>query len=105
MQSLWADNSGTESKTILLVEDREEDVFFLRRALSRIGADVDTRVVGNGAEGQAYMQGLEPFGDRDYYPLPGLIVCDFKMPRRGGVDFLRWLRTQKDFLSLPFILL
>ena len=91
--------------TILLVEDREEDVFFLRRALSRIGADVDVRVVSNGAEAQAYMNGEPPFTDRRYFPLPAAIVCDFKMPRRSGIEFLQWLRAQKDFEALPFILL
>ena len=91
--------------TILLVEDREEDVFFLRRAFARVEANVNIRVVSNGAEAQLYMNGLPPFADRNYYPAPNIIVCDFKMPRRGGVDFLRWLRAQKDFESLPFILL
>jgi CheY-like chemotaxis protein len=92
-------------RTILLVEDREDDVFFLRRALSHIGADVDVRVVSNGADAQAYMAGDTPFQDRQYFPLPDLVVCDFKMPRRGGVEFLQWLRAQEDFTSLPFVLL
>jgi CheY-like chemotaxis protein len=91
--------------TILLVEDREDDVFFLRRALAHVGADVDIRVVGNGAEAQSYIVGEEAFANRAYYPMPDLIVCDFKMPRRSGVDFLRWLRGQKEFEHLPFILL
>jgi two-component system, chemotaxis family, response regulator Rcp1 len=105
MQHVSKNASPLGRGTILLVEDREEDVFFLRRALSRVGADVDVRVVSNGAEAQAYMSGDAPFTDRKYYPLPNIIVCDFKMPRRGGVDFLQWLRRQKDFESLPFILL
>jgi CheY-like chemotaxis protein len=92
-------------QTILLVEDREEDVFFLRRALSNVGANVDVRVVTNGAEAQAYLLGREPFSDRSYYAWPDLIVCDFKMPRRNGVEFLQWLRAHKDFESLPFVLL
>jgi CheY-like chemotaxis protein len=92
-------------RTLLLVEDREDDVFFLRRALSHIGADVDVRVVSNGAEAQAYVSGEAPFHDREYFPLPDLIVCDFKMPRRGGIEFLQWLRTQENFTSLPFVLL
>jgi len=101
-----SDNASPISRgTILLVEDREEDVFFLRRALSRIDADVDVRVVSNGAEAQAYMNGEPPFTDRRYFPLPAAIVCDFKMPRRSGIEFLQWLRAQKDFEALPFVLL
>jgi len=92
-------------KVILLVEDREEDIFFLRRALSRVAAEVDVRVVGNGAQAEAYISGTEPFSDRLYYPVPDIIVCDFKMPRRTGVEFLQWLREQKEYDALPFVLL
>lgn len=92
-------------KVILLVEDREEDIFFLRRALSRVAAEVDVRVVGNGAQAEAYIRGTEPFSDRSYYPDPDIIVCDFKMPRRTGVEFLEWLRKHKEYDSLPFVLL
>ena len=92
-------------KVILLVEDREEDIFFLRRALSRVAAEVDVRVVGNGAQAEAYITGTEPFHDRSYYPAPDIIVCDFKMPRRTGVEFLQWLRKHKEYDSLPFVLL
>jgi CheY-like chemotaxis protein len=92
-------------KVILLVEDREEDIFFLRRALSRVAAEVDVRVVGNGAQAEAYITGMEPFTDRSYYPAPDIIVCDFKMPRRTGVEFLQWLRNHKEYDALPFVLL
>jgi CheY-like chemotaxis protein len=97
--------SSQRVTTILLVEDREVDVFFLRRALSQAGADVSIRVVSNGIDAQAYLEGERPFADRTYYPLPDIIVCDFKMPRRNGVEFLQWLRQQADFQTLPFVLL
>ena len=43
--------------TILLVEDNAEDVFFFRRALTSLEADVDVRLAVNGAEAQAYIEG------------------------------------------------
>ena len=89
----------------MLVEDMEEDVFFFRRAVSRLGANVDIRVVSNGMEAQTYLEGKAPFHNREYYPVPDLIVCDFKMPRRSGAEFLQWLREQEQFVNLPFVLL
>jgi CheY-like chemotaxis protein len=105
MESDHKSDFPIERGVVLLVEDREEDVFFLRRAFSRMGAPVDVRVVGNGAEAQAYLSGEEPFQDRSYFPAPDIVVCDFKMPRRSGVEFLQWMRKQKDFEALPFVLL
>ena len=91
-------------QTILLVEDVEADVFFFRRALSRLGSDVSVRVVSNGAEAQRYMEGQPPYDNRNYFQLPSLIVCDFKMPRRTGADFLEWLRQCRHFDDISFVL-
>ena len=88
---------------ILLVEDTENDVFFFRRALSALSADIEVRVVVNGADAQAYIEGRRGYADRVYYPQPDLIVCDFKMPQKTGAEFLQWLRTQKQFEHIPFV--
>ena len=88
---------------ILLVEDTENDVFFFRRALSALNADVEVRVVVNGADAQAYIEGRRAYMDRAYYPWPDLIVCDFKMPQKTGAEFLHWLRTQLQFEHIPFV--
>jgi CheY-like chemotaxis protein len=90
--------------TILLVEDSVEDVFFFRRALTRLNVVADVRVVVNGADAQSYLQGQLAYADRRYYPLPDLIVCDFKLPQKSGAEFLRWLRTQTAFEEIPFVL-
>src|SRR4051812_10913035 len=91
-------------KTILLVEDLESDVFFFRRALSHLEADLDVKVVHNGREAQEYVEGHGRYRDRQYYPFPDLIVCDFKMPLRTGAEFLKWLREQSNFKQLPIVI-
>lgn len=105
METSGNSNLRLQSGVVLLVEDREEDVFFVRRAFSRMGAPVDVRVVSNGAEAQAYLSGEDPFKDRNYYPTPDIVVCDFKMPRRSGIEFLQWMRRQREYEALPFVLL
>ncbi len=91
-------------QVILLVEDNVEDVFFFRRALTRLNVNVEVRLVVNGADAQSYLEGRQPYVNRQYYPLPDLIVCDFKLPRKSGAEFLRWLRTQTAFEEIPFVL-
>lgn len=89
--------------TLLLIEDREDDVFFLRRAFSRLDADFDIQVVNNGHEAQCYLRGDGKYGDGETYPAPAVIVCDFKMPQCNGVEFLAWFKEQEQFRNIPFI--
>lgn len=98
------ENSARE-RTILIVEDNEDDVFILRRAFAKAGAPAGLRVVANGAEARAYLEGEAAFRDRSEFPLPDIIVCDFKLPPHGGTDFLKWLREQKQHEQVPFVFL
>ena len=82
----------TRACNVLLVDDSEDDVFLLKRALA---PHTNLRVVawaedGNGAID--YLSGTGPFADRKQYPWPDIMVLDLKMPRRDGYDVLEWMR-------------
>jgi CheY-like chemotaxis protein len=90
---------------ILLIENDEGDVFLFRRALSRLNYEGAVRVVVSVSEARAYLEGLGPFADRTYYPIPDLIVSDMNLPGQTGNDFLEWLRQHTAFCELPFVFL
>src|ERR1044072_4202030 len=96
---------GARMTTILLIENDEGDVFLFRRALSRLNYAGAGRVVGSVSQARAYLEGTTPFADRDYYPLPDLIVSDMSLPGQTGIDFLERLREDARFTELPFVFL
>ncbi|MBC8096331.1 MAG: response regulator [Akkermansiaceae bacterium] len=89
---------------ILLVENEENDVFFFRRALAAVNYQGDVRVVRSATDARAYLEGTRRFRDRSYYPLPNLIVCDFKLHGGTGADLLEWIQTHGEFAEIPFVL-
>src|SRR4051812_20805363 len=78
--------------TILLLEHDEADIFFFRRALASLNFPGNVRVVYSVAEARDYLHGRGKYSDREYFPLPDLIVSDLKVPGRTGMEFLEWLR-------------
>jgi CheY-like chemotaxis protein len=90
--------------TILVLEDEENDLFFLRRALATCEFKGTVRVVQNISHARDYLEGRGTYADRHYYPLPDLIVTDFKMRGQTGVEFLRWLRTEKSYAEIPVVM-
>jgi CheY-like chemotaxis protein len=91
----------SEFSTILLLENDENDVFFFKRALSSLHFDGQLRVVENVAQARHYIQGLGQFRDRQYYPLPDLVVSDMKMVGHIGLDFLQWLLRHSAHPRFP----
>jgi len=94
-----------ETRPILLVEDREDDVFLVRRAFEKAYLLNPLQVVRNGEEAVAYLKGEGTYANRAGYPLPSLILLDLKLPGMDGFDVLRWIRQEPNFGSLPVIVL
>jgi CheY-like chemotaxis protein len=91
--------------TILLAEDREDDIVLIQRAFAKGGIRNPLFVARNGEEAINYLAGLGRFSDRLLYPLPALLLLDLKMPRADGFEVLRWLKTKPGLASLRVIVL
>jgi CheY-like chemotaxis protein len=85
----YPDLSGT---TILVVDDHQDSLDFTADLLRFCGADVCT--AWSTAHARRHLQSTDL----------SLIVCDFQMPRESGMQFVRWLREQRDDrASIPAI--
>jgi CheY-like chemotaxis protein len=85
-----------EKKTysVLLVDDSDDDRWFMRRALK---GNSRFSVAGEACDGEvaiAFLSGDGIYGDREKYPFPDVVLLDLKMPRVTGHEVLGWLRTQ-----------
>lgn len=93
-----------KERCVLMAEDDENDVTFLRRAFTQAEVTNPLHVAQDGQEAIDYLSGTEKFSDRLQYPLPSLLMLDLKMPRKTGMDVLRWMRSQAELLSIPVII-
>lgn len=93
------------TKTILLVEDDEDDAFFMRRALTKAEITMPLHIAVNGQEALDYLGGVGKFGDRAQFPAPAIVFLDLKLPCVHGFEVLKWIRSQPSFNELPVIVL
>ena len=92
-------------KTILLVEDTENDIIFMSRALRKAEVSNPVRTVTDGEQAIDYLAGGKQFTDRTQYPLPILMFLDLKLPKVSGLEVLGWLRTRPELKSLIVLVL
>lgn len=95
----------TTHNAILLVEDNEDDVFLMTRALKSAGILNRLCVVEDGQQAINYLLGTDGFADRDKYPLPAIIFLDLKLPIKGGLDVLAWIRAKAEFEETVVVVL
>src|SRR5438105_4362843 len=94
-----------ELSAILLVEDREDDVVLVRKALTKGHINTPVQVVHNGEQALAYLKGEEPYENRDEYPMPNLVLLDLRMPGMDGFEVLQWIRRQPGLSGLRVVVL
>jgi CheY-like chemotaxis protein len=91
--------------TILLIEDSEDDVFFMERALKLAGGKTSLKVAKDGQMAVDYLGGAREYADRKEYPLPSLVLLDLKLPKVPGLEVLRWIRSKPELQTMPVIIL
>ena len=91
--------------TILLVEDNEDDAFFMSQALKDARVQNPLKHVEDGRSAIDYLAGHGSFADRTKFPLPASVFLDLKLPQKDGFEVLQWIRAQPQFQKLTVIVL
>lgn len=90
-------------RSILQVDDEDSDAFLLRSVFAEAGISNPVHVAPDGQHAIDYLAGRGPFSDRAKHPLPCLVLLDLKLPRKSGLEVLRWIREQPELRHLVVI--
>jgi len=92
-------------KVILLVEDNPDDVELTLRALRKNKIVNEVVVVHDGVEALDYLFGTGACAGHDTSLLPTVVLLDLKLPKIGGLEVLRRIRTDEKTKLLPVVIL
>jgi CheY-like chemotaxis protein len=93
------------SKPILLVEDNPDDEVLTLRALKKNNIVNEVVVARDGVEALEYLFGTGAHAQRDLSVLPQVILLDLNLPRIGGLDVLRRIRSDERTRLLAVVVL
>lgn len=77
---------------VWLIDDDEDDHFFIRRVVERAEALVILKCFATAMDAMRELS-------QPQCPTPDLIICDLKMPALSGDAFVRWLRGTRHHLT------
>ena len=90
---------------ILLIEDSDDDADLTLRALRRNNVANEVVRLVDGVAALDYLAATGPYEGRDRSDVPELILLDLKLPRRSGLDVLRWLVEDEANRQVPVVVL
>jgi len=91
------------SRSLLVVEDSDDDAKLIETAFRKAGFANPFRVVGSPNEALLYLNAEGRFSDRARYPFPDLVLLDHKMPGDGWV-VLEWVRRRAELSTLAVVI-
>jgi CheY-like chemotaxis protein len=77
---------------ILAIDDSEDDLFFLCRAIEKDSQLCCVGTLSSGEDAVKYFRREGPYGDVGKYPPPDLLFLDLKMPGMDGFGVLEYLQ-------------
>ena len=92
-------------KTILLVEDNENDEFLTLRALNKYNIANDVVVARDGAEALDYLFCTGAHTGRKQHELTIVMLLDLKLPKVDGLEVLRRVRADERTRYIPVVIL
>lgn len=90
---------------ILLVEDNPADVELTVRAMKKNNLANKIQVLGDGEEALDYIFAKGKYSQRSIENIPTLVLLDLKLPKIGGLEVLRQVKSDTRTKMIPVVVL
>ncbi len=93
------------TNAILLVEDDADDQYFISRAFRETAAEARLDAVSDGQSAIEFLGRIPVEKSAPAIPRPNLVLLDLNLPRKSGLEVLKWIRGNAAFDNVIVIVL
>ena len=99
-----ADGTTAPRPEVLVVEDDEDEVRIIHRAIHRHGMDSKFKIVRSGEEALEYLRASAGREVHHGPPRLKVVILDLKLSGIGGQEVLRLVRADEKLRALPIVI-
>ncbi len=96
---------ASDDRTILIVEDSDDDFLATSRAFKKAGLKNPVRRCSNGDQAVDYLFRQGDFSNPATAPRPAVILLDLNLPGTDGREVLRRIKAEPALQKIPVIVL
>ena len=90
---------------ILYIEDNPSDIELTLRALKKHHVANSVQIIKDGEEALEYIYCTGRYAERDIKEKPKVILLDLKLPKIGGLEILKRLKSDDNTKAVPVVVL
>ncbi len=94
-----------ETKELLYIEDNPNDIELTLRALKKHNVANSIQIIKDGEEALEYIFATGRYVARDVKEKPKVILLDLKLPKVGGLEILKELKSDERTKTIPVVVL
>lgn len=94
-----------ETKEILYIEDNPNDIELTLRALKKHNIANSIQIIKDGEEALEYVFATGRYAERNKQENPKVILLDLKLPKVGGLEILKKLKSEDQTKAIPVVVL
>ncbi len=102
-------SNPSQKPEVLIVEDDDDEVRFITRAIQRVGMANRFKIVRSGEAALEYLESTARSDDRSppapKPPPPKVVLLDLKLSGIDGSEVLRRIRAHDDLCTIPVVIL
>lgn len=92
-------------KCILIIEDNDAHAEIVKRGIKKCLATGEIKRASNGEEAINYLFRKDAFEKDPNWVPPGLILLDLRLPRVGGLEVLKQVKSHEELHRTPVVVL
>lgn len=104
-QQVLSKRGDRDRVLLVMADDDEDDCLVVSEALNVACTHCTFRCVRDGAEMMDYLNRIGRYRHPESSPVPDIILLDLNMPKMGGREVLKRLKTDPRFRAIPVIIL
>lgn len=89
----------------LMVEDNVDHAELMMDAFHEFNIKNSIEHVMDGEQAIAYLRNNAPFEDKEKYSRPDIVFLDIRMPRQGGIETLRIIKSDEKLCDIPVVMI
>lgn len=89
----------------LMVEDNIDHAQLMMDAFHEFNIKNSIEHVMDGEQAIAYLRNNSPFEDEEKYSRPDIVFLDIRMPRQGGIETLKIIKSDENLRDIPVVMI